>query len=242
MKIPASIVPLTLVGSLALAVLTHANADAPAVTLTTGMGRGGGWSCSLYHPEMPEGHSIQVSAGSDGAVLVSGSCTSAATVEIAFTANRVQWQVDPNWNWDSCGRCSSSQWADWGPSQPRLACATPFYTEFTPPFLAWNIEDASFTAEAKTSWGYTNWWGSQSDQESRSRSGEMRFTFCRDDLDASGSIDGGDLGMLLAWWGANEVDGTLYFCSRMDFDDSGAIDGADLGILLAHWGECAIPN
>jgi len=75
------------------------------------------------------------------------------------------------------------------------------------------------------------------------QSGEVRYTFCREDFDASGTIDGSDLGTLLAYWGWGNSDGNpIYFVARLDLDDSGAIDGADLGILLAHWGECAVPN
>jgi subtilisin family serine protease len=48
------------------------------------------------------------------------------------------------------------------------------------------------------------------------------------DLDGSGEVDGGDLAILLASWGA---------CTdcEADLDDSGAVDGGDLAVLLAAW-------
>ncbi len=47
------------------------------------------------------------------------------------------------------------------------------------------------------------------------------------DLDSDGTVDGSDLGILLANWGQAGIG---------DLDDSGTVDGADLGILLACWG------
>ncbi|HMN95883.1 MAG TPA: hypothetical protein PKC43_14060 [Phycisphaerales bacterium] len=49
-----------------------------------------------------------------------------------------------------------------------------------------------------------------------------------EDLDCSGTVDGGDLGLLLGAWGSGE-------CAA-DLDGSGVVDGADLGILLGAWG------
>ena len=48
------------------------------------------------------------------------------------------------------------------------------------------------------------------------------------DLDGSGEVDGGDLAILLASWGA---------CTdcEADLDESGAVDGGDLAVLLAAW-------
>ncbi len=48
------------------------------------------------------------------------------------------------------------------------------------------------------------------------------------DLDCDGSVDGGDLGAMLAAWGKGH--------GPADLDGSGEIDGADLGRLLAAWG------
>lgn len=51
----------------------------------------------------------------------------------------------------------------------------------------------------------------------------------RGDLDNSGVIDGGDLGILLTLWGSSNP-------PIGDLDGNGVIDGGDLGIMLANWG------
>lgn len=48
------------------------------------------------------------------------------------------------------------------------------------------------------------------------------------DLNADGSVDGADLGLLLGEWGVTG--------SSADLNDDGVVDGADLGILLGSWG------
>ena len=48
------------------------------------------------------------------------------------------------------------------------------------------------------------------------------------DLNADGSVDGGDLGLLLAAWGSTDA--------SLDLDGDGLIGGGDLGLLLAAWG------
>lgn len=53
---------------------------------------------------------------------------------------------------------------------------------------------------------------------------------CPADLDGNGTIDGADLGVLLASWGAN--------ASASDLNGDGIVDGGDLGVLLASWGSC----
>ena len=53
---------------------------------------------------------------------------------------------------------------------------------------------------------------------------------CAGDLNADGSVDGIDLGMLLSRWGGG---------GAADLDRNGAIDGADLGVMLGNWGSCA---
>lgn len=52
-----------------------------------------------------------------------------------------------------------------------------------------------------------------------------------EDLDASGAVDGADLGRLLAEWGPSGGLGPA------DLDGSGEVDAADLGLLLAAWGD-----
>jgi hypothetical protein len=52
---------------------------------------------------------------------------------------------------------------------------------------------------------------------------------CTGDIDASGAVDGADLGVLLSSWGSS---------GPADLDLSGIVDGADLGMLLSAWGGC----
>ena len=56
---------------------------------------------------------------------------------------------------------------------------------------------------------------------------------CPADLDGSGRVDGADLTILLAGWGACPASGEC-----PDIDGNGSVDGADLTILLGTWGDC----
>ncbi|MFG0257744.1 MAG: choice-of-anchor tandem repeat NxxGxxAF-containing protein [Phycisphaerales bacterium JB043] len=60
---------------------------------------------------------------------------------------------------------------------------------------------------------------------------EASEALCPADLTGDGQVDGADLSVLLASWGA---------CSGCpaDLDGDGQVDGADLSILLAAWGAC----
>jgi hypothetical protein len=53
---------------------------------------------------------------------------------------------------------------------------------------------------------------------------------CDGDLDGDSTVNGGDLGILLANWGATG--------GSSDLDGNGTVDGGDLGFLLANWGPC----
>lgn len=53
---------------------------------------------------------------------------------------------------------------------------------------------------------------------------------CPADLNGDGTVNGADLGILLASW--NAVGGAA------DIDGSGLVDGGDLGLLLGGWGPC----
>jgi alpha-tubulin suppressor-like RCC1 family protein len=55
---------------------------------------------------------------------------------------------------------------------------------------------------------------------------------CAADVGGSCSVDGVDLGILLAAWGP-QPPGT-----PADLNEDGAVDGIDLGLLLAAWGPC----
>ncbi|MFO0872411.1 MAG: hypothetical protein U0575_00380 [Phycisphaerales bacterium] len=52
---------------------------------------------------------------------------------------------------------------------------------------------------------------------------------CLGDLNADGTIDGADIGLLLAQWGAP---------GSGDLNCDGIVDGADVGLLLAGFGSC----
>lgn len=52
---------------------------------------------------------------------------------------------------------------------------------------------------------------------------------CEGDLDGDGTVNGSDLGQLLAAWGSS---------GPGDLDGNGLVDGGDLGQLLAKWGDC----
>jgi hypothetical protein len=53
------------------------------------------------------------------------------------------------------------------------------------------------------------------------------------DLNPTGTVDGADLGALLAFWGPVSA-----AFPRADINRDGVVDGADLGLLLANWGPC----
>ena len=53
---------------------------------------------------------------------------------------------------------------------------------------------------------------------------------CAADFNGDGTVNGADLGVLLASWGLPAT-GT-------DMNSDGTVDGADLGVLLASWGSC----
>ena len=53
---------------------------------------------------------------------------------------------------------------------------------------------------------------------------------CPADLDASGRVDAGDLGILIIAWNSS--------ASSVDLNGDGRIDSGDLGILIAAWGPC----
>jgi hypothetical protein len=53
---------------------------------------------------------------------------------------------------------------------------------------------------------------------------------CPGDLDHSGVVDGGDIGLVLLAWGTNDPAG--------DLDGDGLVGGSDIGLLLIGWGPC----
>jgi hypothetical protein len=64
--------------------------------------------------------------------------------------------------------------------------------------------------------------------------GGNRCIDCRDcDLNPNGTVDGSDLGALLAFWGPVSP-----AFPRADINGDGQVSGADLGLLLSNWGTC----
>jgi hypothetical protein len=59
---------------------------------------------------------------------------------------------------------------------------------------------------------------------------------CIGDIYADGIINGGDLGVLLAYWGPTTSAAASIAC---DLNVDGVVNGSDLGILLAYWGPCS---
>lgn len=57
---------------------------------------------------------------------------------------------------------------------------------------------------------------------------EPTFVATPGDLDIDGTVDGVDLGIMLAAWGSPS--------SEADLDGDGVVSAADLGLLLANWG------
>ncbi len=59
---------------------------------------------------------------------------------------------------------------------------------------------------------------------------------CIGDINVDDIINGGDLGVLLAYWGLTTNAPTSIAC---DLNADGVVNGSDLGSLLAYWGPCS---
>ena len=154
------------------------------------------------------------------------------------------------WTWSD-----TSPWtfANWAPSEPNY-----LFEETSVHFMGgaagrpstkWNNNRPDYL-----NWGYMVEWSSDCNGDGlvdfgQIRSGELRDSnfdgvpdcceagnscdACVADVDLSGSVDGGDLAVVLNTWG---TDGGGY--PRADIDGSGTVDGADLAQLLNAWGTC----
>jgi len=60
-------------------------------------------------------------------------------------------------------------------------------------------------------------------------------TCCVGDIFADGIVNGGDLGVLLSYWGPTTASAASRSC---DLDNNNVVNGADLGRLLSNWGAC----
>lgn len=78
------------------------------------------------------------------------------------------------------------------------------------------------------------WNGIPRSSYSSSHDQGFAFTLCREDFDASGIIDFGDLAILLMAWGAD--------FERPDLDSTGLVDNGDLAVLLLDFGSCVASN
>jgi formylglycine-generating enzyme required for sulfatase activity len=58
---------------------------------------------------------------------------------------------------------------------------------------------------------------------------------CIGDIFADGIVNGGDLGVLLSYWGPTTASAASRSC---DLDNNNIVNGADLGMLLSNWGAC----
>jgi hypothetical protein len=65
-------------------------------------------------------------------------------------------------------------------------------------------------------------------------SGSANVCGCFADVTGDGSVNGGDLGVVLASWGIAGPAGTG------DVNHDGVVNAQDLGLLLSGWGAC--PN
>jgi hypothetical protein len=195
---------------------------------------------------------MRVDASSNGTVIKQGNVP--FDISISFSPNRVDWVLTPSTSdivrGAGCADGCCSHGDMYGVSPPSVDCTAPIFPPFVPEWFEgcrpdwWSgIPNTSVIAEWLPNPHFCSGGVYASWLLGGCQSGTVRYTFCREDFDASGSIDGGDLGILLAVWGAgDETYPPIWMCARADLDDSGSIDGADLGILLAHWGDCAIPN
>jgi formylglycine-generating enzyme required for sulfatase activity len=67
---------------------------------------------------------------------------------------------------------------------------------------------------------------------------ELGACRCAGDVVNDGTVNGADLGTLLAYWGPT-TSGS--FSRASDINDDGRVDGSDLGVMLSNWGPCQPP-
>ena len=67
---------------------------------------------------------------------------------------------------------------------------------------------------------------------------ELGACRCAGDVVNDGTVNGADLGTLLAYWGPT-TSGAFSQASDINYD--GRVDGSDLGVLLSNWGACQPP-
>jgi formylglycine-generating enzyme required for sulfatase activity len=68
---------------------------------------------------------------------------------------------------------------------------------------------------------------------------ELGACRCAGDIVTDGTVNGADLGTLLAYWGPANSGA---FSQASDINSDGRVDGSDLGVLLSNWGACQYPG
>lgn len=184
---------------------------------------GGTWGCSFV-----ETH------GDDGSFVASGTCNGSEPVfriewepnaarAGAWIATREEWfsrgsACIPACGCEPCLRYTGGGWS-W---QVKIESRVPFWCGLSEPI-------GYMQSEPITQWNIGLGQLPYGDALY-----EIRFTACREDLDASGEVDSADVGLMLLFWGCVSCD----VPDRFDLDASQGIDGADLALLLLSSGTC----
>lgn len=173
-------------------------------------------------------------------------------------ARQAAGSVEPSggWTW-----VTGEPWsyAAWGVNEPSNAMCTPS-GQFVPESVAqltgaaalWNdVSDAPASCFGWIATGFVVEWEADCDGDGlvdigQILEGQLADTnsdgvpdACQEppcapaDIFRDGNVNGADLGILLAQWGAASQS------SVSDLNSDGVVDGADLGVLLSFWGACA---
>jgi len=152
--------------------------------------------------------------------------------------------------------CNASAWkwvtgepwthAPWAPPEPNYCDETRL--EFSGPYpMRWNNYYGAAPNQAIIEWsadcngdGIVDYGqildGSLSDVNGDGVPDSCQAPCTPADLNDDGTVDGADLGALLADWGP-----ALDRAVPSDLNMDGVVNGADLGALLATWGPCKVP-
>jgi len=155
----------------------------------------------------------------------------------------------------SCGGCfvwvTGEPWVytNWLPGEPNNNPNEP-YLQYWQQSAGWNDMRADFTSTCICEWeadcnsdnivDYGQILSGalpDSNQNGVLDCCENGGTCCVGDIFRDGLVNGGDLGILLSYWGPVTSAPASQIC---DLNDDAMVNGGDLGILLANWGTC--PN
>jgi hypothetical protein len=199
------------------------------------------WVCEASCPSQlcPDATAWML-ASTTGEMTVGGSCSDIEGV-FELKGNVLHWEVIVDWG--RCGppgSCIIETGYPQGPP-PIIRCDRPFFASF---WIGSGAADDAFGTSTgvlesppipRLFWGLWCWSGACG-----LNGGSLAVTFTRSDFDASGSVDGTDLGTLMSCWGYSAPPELPF--GRLDLDSDGRIGGGDLGILLANWGPCDWPQ